>query len=65
LDRVGADVGLQNLAEARAAGVRAFLITEGKMAAGRLVLESGESDRTPGKGGEIANRVLFKVVVDN
>jgi outer membrane protein OmpA-like peptidoglycan-associated protein len=65
VDRVGADVGLQNLAEDRAAGVRAFLVEQGGMDGARLLLESGEIDRTPGKGGEIGSRVVFKVVVDN
>jgi outer membrane protein OmpA-like peptidoglycan-associated protein len=58
-DRVGDDAGLRSLAEDRAAGVRAFLVEQGKMDGARLLLESGESDRTPG------SRVVFEVVVDN
>ncbi|MDZ4184798.1 MAG: DUF748 domain-containing protein [Desulfuromonadales bacterium] len=53
------DAGLRGLAEARAAGVRAFLVEQGEMDGTRLLLESGESDRAPG------SRVVLEVVVDD
>jgi outer membrane protein OmpA-like peptidoglycan-associated protein len=55
-DRVDDDA---DLAEARAAGVRAFLVEQGEMDGARLFLESGDLERAPG------NRVVLEVVVDN
>lgn len=59
VERAGDDTGLRSLAEARTAGVRAFLVEQGKMDGGRLLLESRGIDRVPG------NRVVFEVVVDD
>ena len=57
------EVQLRRLAEARAVGVMAFLVEQGKMEAARLLLVSGDIDRAPTKGGA-GSRVVFEVVVD-
>ena len=58
-DRVGDDAGLRTLAEARAAGVRTFLVEQGGMDGARLLLEGGDLERASG------NRVVLEVVVDD
>lgn len=50
---------LRRMAEARATGVRAFLVEQGDMDGARLFLESGDLERASG------NPVVLKVVVDN
>ena len=58
-DRGEDDDSLRSLAEARAAGVRAFLIEQGEMDGARLLLERGDINRAAG------SRVVFEVVVDD
>jgi outer membrane protein OmpA-like peptidoglycan-associated protein len=58
-DGVDDDTGLRSMAEARAAGVRNFLVEQGEIDGARLLLESGVSERAVG------NRVVFEVVVDD
>ncbi|HLO24989.1 MAG TPA: DUF748 domain-containing protein, partial [Geobacteraceae bacterium] len=47
---------LRSLAEARAAGVRAFLVEQGKMDSARVIQKSGDIYRAPAEGGEPGNR---------
>jgi outer membrane protein OmpA-like peptidoglycan-associated protein len=53
------DAGLRGLAEARAAGVRSFLVEQGGMEGARLLLGGEDLERRPG------NRVVLEVVVDD
>jgi hypothetical protein len=55
---------LRSLAGARAAGVRAFLVKQGKMDSARVSLKCGNIYRAPEKGGEPGSRVEFEVAVD-
>jgi hypothetical protein len=55
---------LRSLAEARAAGVRAFLVEQGKMDSARVFQKSGDIYRAPAKGGEPGSRVEFGVAVE-
>lgn len=55
------DLQFRTLAEARAAGVRAFLVTQGKMDAARVSLKNSDIYRAPAQGGEPGSRVEFEV----
>jgi hypothetical protein len=55
---------LRGLAEARAAGVRAFLVGQGKMDSERVVQKSGDIYRAAAKGGAPGSRVEFEVAVE-
>jgi hypothetical protein len=55
---------LRSLAEARASGVRSFLVKEGKMDSARVFQKSGDMDRAPAKGGGPGSRVEFRVAVE-
>lgn len=55
---------LRSLAEARAAGVRAFLVKQGKMDSARVFHKSGGIYRAPEKGGKPGSRVDFEVAVE-
>ena len=55
---------LRSLAEARAAGVRAFLVEQGKIDSAQVVRKSGDIYRAPAKGGGPVSRVEFEVAVE-
>lgn len=55
---------LRSLAEARAAGVREFLVKQRKMDSARVSLKSGDIYRTSEKGGEAGSRVESEVEVE-
>jgi outer membrane protein OmpA-like peptidoglycan-associated protein len=55
---------LRSLAEARAAGVRSFLVKQGKIASTRVFQKSGDIYRAQEKRGEPGSRVEFEVAVD-
>jgi hypothetical protein len=55
---------LRSLAEARAAGVRAFLVKQGKVDSARVVQKSGDIYRAPAKEGEPGSRVEFEAAVE-
>jgi hypothetical protein len=55
---------LWSLAEARAAGVRAFLVKQGKIDSARVFQKSGDIYRAPEKGGELGSRVEFEAAVE-
>jgi uncharacterized protein DUF748 len=55
---------LRSLAEARAAGVREFLVEQGKVDSARLFQKVGEIYRAPAKGGKPGSRVEFEVAVE-
>ena len=55
---------LRSLAEARAAGVRAFLVEQGKMDSARVIQKSGDIYHAPAMGGELGSRVEFEVAVE-
>ncbi|RII26316.1 MAG: flagellar motor protein MotB [Geobacter sp.] len=55
---------LRSLAEARAAGVKAFLVNQGKMDSARVFQKSGDMYRAPARGGEPVSRVEFEVGVE-
>lgn len=60
----GGENQLRSLADARAAGVRAFLVEQGGVAWARVVQGSGDIYRAPAQGGESVSRVEFEVAVD-
>ena len=55
---------LRSLAKARAAGVKAFLVNQGKMDSARVFQKSGDMYRVPARGGEPVSRVEFEVGVE-
>ena len=55
---------LRNLAEARAAGVRVFLVKQGEIDSAQVFQKSGGICRAPAKGGEPGSRVEFEVAVE-
>jgi outer membrane protein OmpA-like peptidoglycan-associated protein len=55
---------LRNLADARAAVVREFLVKQGNLESERVYQKSGDMYRAPAKVGERGSRVEFGVVVE-
>jgi Domain of Unknown Function (DUF748) len=55
---------LRSLAESRAAGVRSFLVMQGKMDSARVLQKSGDMFRAPAKRGESGSRVEFEVAAE-
>jgi len=55
---------LRSLAEARAAGVRAFLVEQGGIAAARVTLTGGDIYRTSAQGGASGSRVELELAVE-
>lgn len=55
---------LRRLAEARAAGVSAFLVQQGKLDPTRIFQKSGESYSAPAKSEKQGNRVEFEIAVE-
>ena len=60
----GGEKQLRSLADARAAGVRTFLIEQGGLASARVIQGSGDIYRAPTQGGEPVNRVEFEIAVE-
>jgi hypothetical protein len=55
---------MRSLADARAAGVRAFLVEQGGMASARVIQRSGDIYQAPAKGGEPGSRVEFEIAAE-
>ena len=55
---------MRSLADARAAGVRAFLVGKGGMASKRVIQRSGDRNRAAAKQGEPGSRVELEIAVE-
>ena len=60
----GGEKRLRGLADARAAGVRVFLIEQGRLASSRVAQGSGDSYLAPAQGGEPGSRVEFEITAE-
>ncbi len=55
---------MRSLADARAAGVRAFLVGEGGVAAARVIQRSGDMYRSSAQGAVPGSRVELEIAVE-